>query len=59
MSIVLLLLSTIAPEADLEEAKGCSRIYLFIRLFPKVSRIIGAELVLTLKHLDGMAIYRS
>lgn len=42
-SIVLLLLSPIAPEADLEEVQGCTRIYLFVRLFSTVFRIVDAK----------------
>jgi hypothetical protein len=43
LSIVLLRLSSLAPEADLEEAQGCSGLYLFVRLLPKVFRIVDAK----------------
>jgi hypothetical protein len=36
LSIVSLLLSPIAPEADLEEAQGFSSIYVFVRLLQEV-----------------------
>jgi hypothetical protein len=56
-SIVLFPLSSIAPETDLEEAQ--SRIFLFVRLFPNVFRIVDAKLVLMLKQLDGMVVHSS
>jgi hypothetical protein len=56
-SIVLFPLSSIAPETDLEEAQ--SRIFLFVRLFPNVFRIVDAKLVLMLKQLDGMIVHSS
>jgi len=56
-SIVLFRLSSVAPETDLEEAQ--SRIFLFVRLFPNVLRIIDAKLVLMLKQLDGMVVHSS
>ena len=43
LSIVLLPLSSVAPEADPEEAQGCSRLCLFVKLFPKVFRIVDAK----------------
>ena len=59
LSIVLLPLSSVAPEADPEEAQGCSRLCLFVKLFPKVFRIVDAKLVLMLKQLDGMVVHSS
>ena len=58
-SIVLFSLSSIVPEADLGEVQGCSRIFLFVRLFPNIFRVVDAKLVLMLKQLDGMVVHSS
>ena len=59
LSIDLFPLSSIVPEADLGEVQGCSRILLFVRLFPNVFRIVNAKLELMLKQLAGMVVHSS